>query len=68
MRALLTTSLHVLGRITVPSTSRLIFDDAGAGGETIALETLGISVDGKVYGVHACNVSKCSFAHRCTVN
>jgi len=34
------------GRITVPSGSRLIFDDAGVDGPTLEMHTLGITVDG----------------------
>ena len=33
------------GRITVPSTSRLVFDDTGLGGPAIELDTLGIQIN-----------------------
>ena len=36
------------GRITVPSGSRLIFDDTGASGPILILHTLGIQIDGAV--------------------
>jgi hypothetical protein len=45
---LVSTASSPYGKITVPAGSRLIFDDAGAGGATITLDTLGIQVDGAV--------------------
>ena len=36
------------GKITVPATSRIVFDDAGAGNAGVALDTLGLVVDGVV--------------------
>ena len=36
------------GRITVPSGSRLVFDDTGATGDRITLDTLGLQIEGAV--------------------
>ena len=43
---LISTPESPYGRITIPESSRLIFDDTGAGGPTIELDTLGITVEG----------------------
>ena len=36
------------GRITVPAGSRLVFDDTGATGDPITMDTLGLQIDGAV--------------------
>ena len=48
--SLLSTAASPYGRILVPSTSRLVFDDAGAGTTGIELDTLGMQIDGVVEG------------------
>jgi hypothetical protein len=42
------TDLSPYGRITVPNSSRLVFNDTGKSGATLALHTLGIQIDGAV--------------------
>ena len=43
---LIGTAASPYGRIIVPSSSRLIFDDTGASGPVLSLHTLGIRIDG----------------------
>lgn len=43
---LISTPESPYGRITIPASSRLIFDDTGAGGPTIEMDSLGITVEG----------------------